>query len=33
MLGLSLRDELKGDRLKGTTIDFSSDKNLSIFGR
>ena len=26
MLGLNLRDEFKGERLKGTTIDFSADK-------
>ena len=26
MLGLILRDEFKGDRLKGTTIDFSAEK-------
>ena len=26
MLGLKLRDEFKGERLKGTTIDFSADK-------
>lgn len=29
MLGLSLRDEFKGERLKGTTIDFSADKPTS----
>lgn len=29
MLNLILRDEFKGDRLKGTTIDFSADKETS----
>jgi hypothetical protein len=29
MLNLLLRDEFKGERLKGTTIDFSSDKATS----
>lgn len=29
MLNLTLRDEFKGDRLKGTTIDFSADKATS----
>ena len=29
MLGLVLRDEFKGERLKGTTIDFSADKDTS----
>ncbi|MEI7731346.1 MAG: DUF499 domain-containing protein [Verrucomicrobiota bacterium] len=29
MLGLKLRDEFKGERLKGTTIDFSADKATS----
>jgi hypothetical protein len=29
MLNLILRDEFKGERLKGTTIDFSSDKATS----
>src|SRR5258708_13956665 len=29
MLNLTLRDEFKGERLKGTTIDFSADKETS----
>lgn len=29
MLGLNLREEFKGERLKGTTIDFSADKPTS----
>ena len=29
MLDLSLRQEFKGERLKGTTIDFSADKPTS----
>ena len=29
MLNLTLRDEFKGERLKGTTIDFSADKESS----
>lgn len=29
MLGLNLRDEFKGERLKGTTIDFSADSATS----
>ena len=29
MLNLTLRDEFKGERLKGTTIDFSADKATS----
>ena len=29
MLNLQLRDEFKGERLKGTTIDFSADKPTS----
>src|ERR1044072_1443143 len=29
MLNLQLRDEFKGARLKGTTIDFSADKPTS----
>ena len=29
MLNLTLRDEFKGERLKGTTIDFSADKDTS----
>lgn len=33
MLNLQLRDEFKGDRLKGTTIDFSSDKQTSALKR
>ena len=30
MLGLNLRDEFKGERLKGTTIDFSADKTTGV---
>jgi hypothetical protein len=30
MLGLRLRDEFKGERLKGTTIDFSADKTTGV---
>ena len=33
MLNLQLRDEFKGERLKGTTIDFSSDKQTSALKR
>src|ERR1019366_8103207 len=33
MLNLTLRDEFKGERLKGTTIDFSSDKPTSALQR
>lgn len=33
MLNLQLRDEFKGERLKGTTIDFSSDKETSALKR
>jgi len=33
MLDLALRDEFKGDRLKGTTIDFSADKPTSALHR
>jgi hypothetical protein len=33
MLELTLRDEFKGERLKGTTIDFSSDKPTSALQR
>ena len=33
MLGLKLRDEFKGERLKGTTIDFSADKPTSALQR
>lgn len=33
MLNLQLRDEFKGERLKGTTIDFSSDKPTSALQR
>jgi hypothetical protein len=29
MLNLQLRDEFKGERLKGTTVDFSADKATS----
>src|SRR3970040_689282 len=30
MLKLQLRDEFKGERLKGTTIDFSADKTTGV---
>lgn len=30
MLNLILRDEFKGERLKGTTIDFSADKTTGV---
>ena len=33
MLELTLRDEFKGERLKGTTIDFSADKPTSALQR
>lgn len=33
MLNLQLRDEFKGERLKGTTVDFSSDKQTSALKR
>jgi hypothetical protein len=33
MLDLKLRDEFTGERLKGTTIDFSSDKQTSALKR
>lgn len=33
MLNLTLRDEFKGERLKGTTIDFSADKETSALKR
>jgi hypothetical protein len=33
MLNLQLRDEFKGERLKGTTIDFSADKPTSALQR
>jgi hypothetical protein len=33
MLDLTLRDEFKGERLKGTTIDFSADKPTSALQR
>jgi hypothetical protein len=33
MLNLVLRDEFKGERLKGTTIDFSADKATSALQR
>jgi hypothetical protein len=33
MLDLKLRDEFTGERLKGTTIDFSSDKRTSALKR
>ena len=33
MLELALRDEFKGERLKGTTIDFSADKPTSALQR
>lgn len=33
MLNLLLRDEFKGERLKGTTIDFSADKPTSALKR
>lgn len=33
MLDLKLRDEFSGERLKGTTIDFSSDKQTSALKR
>ncbi len=33
MLNLMLRDEFKGERLKGTTIDFSADKATSALQR
>ena len=30
MLNLILRDEFKGERLKGTTIDFSADNTTGV---
>ena len=30
MLKLQLRDEFKGERLKGTTIDFSADNTTGV---
>src|SRR4051812_48980914 len=33
MLNLQLRDEFRGERLKGTTVDFSSDKQTSALKR
>ncbi len=33
MLNLQLRDEFKGERLKGTTVDFSSDKQTGALKR